>query len=108
MITKNHFNTPEYRQLEALYHQQKRREKLVKYLQSKWPNVQLEITETYFGQEISIIVDDIKASVVKIQMCKDISDVDIFHLIVAKLKKLKLQKRKVMMDQLLNVERYTE
>lgn len=108
MITRGHFDSPEYRRLEAQYHQQKRHEQLVKYLQSKWSNVQLEITETYFGQEVSIIVDDIKASVVKIQMCKDISDVDIFHLIVAKLNELKLQKRKVMMVQLLNVERYNE
>lgn len=108
MITRGHFDSPEYRRLEAQYHQQKRHEQLVKYLQSKWPNVQLEITETYFGQEILIIVDDIKASVVKIQMYKGISDVDIFHLILAKLKELKLQKRKAIMDQLLNVERYNE
>lgn len=102
------FDTPEYHRLEAQYHQQKRREQLVEYLQSMWQNIHLEITETHYNQEVSIIVNDIKVSVVKIPRYEYMSDDDIVHLIVAKLKELKLQKRKVMMDRLLNVERYTE
>ena len=47
-------------------------------------------------------------SVVKIPRYEYMSDDDIVHLIVVKLKELKLQKRKAIMDQLLNVERYTE
>ncbi len=108
MITRNHFDTPEYRQLEALYHQQKRREKLVEYLQSMWPNLQLDIVETHFDQKVSIIVDGIKVSVVDIPRIDIMSDVEIVKLVELKIKDLKRQKRKAMMNYLLNIERYTQ
>ncbi len=107
MITRGHFDTPEYRRLEAQYHQQKRREKLVEYLQSMWPNLELVITETHFDQEVLIIVDGIKVSVVKIPRMDNLSDVEIVNLIELKIKDLKCQKRKAMMNHLLNIERYT-
>jgi len=100
------FDTPEYRRLEAQYHTQIHREKLVEYLQSKWPNLVLVITKTHFAQEVSIIVDGIKVSVVKILQMDDLSDVEIVKLIELKIKDLKKQKRTAIMGHLLNVERY--
>lgn len=107
MITSNHFDTPEYRRLEVMYYQQKRREQLVEYLQSMWLNLELVITETHFAQEVSIIVDGIKVSVVKIQRYDYMTEIDIIKLIVKTMNDLKRQKRKAIMEHLLNIERYT-
>ncbi len=109
MITRNHFDTPEYRQLEAQYHQQIRREKLVEYLQSKWPNIHLKITEdASYKQSISLIIDDITIPIITSYTYDYVSDKVIIDHLIAAIKDLKKQKRKAIMEHLLNIERYNE
>lgn len=108
MITRNLFDTPEYRRLEALYHQQKRREKLVEYLQSKWPNVHLNIAEDEpYKRSISLIIDDITIPVITFYEYDFVPDKVIIDHLIAAIKDLKKQKRKAMMEHLLNIKRYT-
>lgn len=101
------FDTPEYRQLEARYHQQKYRERLVEYLQSMWSNLHLEITETSYNRKISVIVDGIEVTILKIHRYDYMTEIDIIKLIVKTMNDLKRQKRKAIMEHLLNIERYT-
>lgn len=102
------FDTPQCREIEARFHQQKNRLELVNHLQSKWPNIHLEIVEEPPNERsISLIIDDIRVPVITFHIYDSISDKIIVGHLVAAIKDLKRQKRKATMEHLLNIERYT-
>lgn len=101
------FDKDKFRKAEYLYFEQKNRETLVKFLQSKWPNCGVEFVKGHGNYTISLVIDGEKIRILTYPLYSYMTDNVIVKHLVSAIKDLKRQKRKAIMGHLLNIERYT-